>query len=101
MQLAVYRIVQESLTNALKHAGPATSLRVTLQVTPRDVRLRVRDTGPGGGFAPPAAARGGLGLIGIHERAVLSGGTSAAGPCPGGGWAVEAAFPLTPREARP
>ncbi|MFC4031652.1 sensor histidine kinase [Streptomyces polygonati] len=101
VQLAVYRIVQESLTNALKYAGPTTSLRVTLQVTPDRVHLRVQDSGPGERRAPTEPDRDGLGLIGIRERAVLSGGTATAGPRPGGGWTVAATLPLTPREERP
>ncbi|SCE21465.1 Histidine kinase-, DNA gyrase B-, and HSP90-like ATPase, partial [Streptomyces sp. DvalAA-14] len=96
VQLAVYRIVQESLTNALKYAGPATGLLVTLRVTPDTVHLEVRDTGPGDSAAPAAPDGNGLGLIGIRERAVLSGGTATAGPRPGGGWSVAATLPLDP-----
>ncbi|OIK27467.1 sensor histidine kinase [Streptomyces malaysiense] len=95
MQLTVYRIVQEALTNTLKHAGAGT--RVNLSVVAGDERLviRVRDNGPAG----PAGPRNeeGHGLVGIHERAALYGGTVSAGPAADGGWAVEAALDLTSR----
>jgi signal transduction histidine kinase len=86
MQLMAYRIVQEALTNALRHAGPAT--RVTVSLTRADERLRilVRDTG--GPVEPPAEE--GQGLAGMRERAALYAGTVVAGPAPGGGWVVEA-----------
>jgi signal transduction histidine kinase len=101
-QLAVYRIVQESLTNVLKHAGPDTSVQVSLQVSEQEVRLRVRDTGPPEDEPRAAPAdRDGQGLIGIHERAALSGGTAAAGPCPGGGWMVQAVLPVSARKEQP
>lgn len=105
LQLAVHRIVQEALTNSLKHAGPSTEVRVEVRVDPRagEVGVRVDDTGPQAG-APPAPrpeAAGhhapGQGLIGIRERAALAGGSTASGPRPGGGWSVRAVLPLDPR----
>jgi signal transduction histidine kinase len=88
--LAAYRIVQEALTNARKHAGPDAAVEVRVAVD-RDVAIDVRDDGRG------AAARGdgrGLGLVGMRERAAVHGGTLEAGPAPGGGFAVSARLPL-------
>jgi signal transduction histidine kinase len=92
VSLAAYRIVQEALTNTLRHAGPvATEVAVT--VTGDAVRVRVEDRG--GAAAPPdrRADGGGHGLAGMRERAALFGGRVAAGPRPGGGWLVEAELP--------
>lgn len=80
---AVYRIVQEALTNAVKHARGAQSVRVRLRYDAPDVLVEVRDDGQGG---PPST--GGHGLTGMRERAALFGGTVSAGPVQGGGWAV-------------
>ena len=90
VDLAAYRIIQESLTNAVRHAGPASA---TVQITyaPREICLRVTDTGRG----PPAArAGGGHGLIGMRERAAAAGGELAAGRGPDGGYEVTARLPL-------
>ena len=87
--LAVYRIVQESLTNTLKHAGPASSATVHVRYSTRSVDVEVTDKGVGG---PPAT--GGHGLVGMRERALLFGGTFDAGPLLGGGWRVSARIPL-------
>ncbi|RSM70889.1 two-component sensor histidine kinase [Actinoplanes sp. ATCC 53533] len=87
--LAVYRIVQESLTNTLKHAGPAPSATVRVVYRPGAVELDVTDTGAGG-TTPPA---GGHGLVGMRERATLYGGTFDAGPSLAG-WRVRARIPL-------
>jgi signal transduction histidine kinase len=87
---ALYRIAQESVTNAMRHARRAT--RITVAVTgDRDcVRLTVRDDGD-----PAAAARSsdGYGLVGMSERAALLGGTFEAGPRPDRGWVVDVALP--------
>lgn len=99
--MAVYRIVQESLTNVLKHAGPANSVHVSLEVSEREIRLRVQDSGPQDQAAPVPAASGGQGLIGMRERAALSGGTADAGPCSGGGWMVRVVLPMIARKERP
>ncbi|MFI5971937.1 sensor histidine kinase [Streptomyces sp. NPDC051452] len=95
VQLTVYRIVQEALTNTLKHAGAGT--RVNLSVVVEDERLviRIRDNGPAG--HPGPRNEEGHGLVGMHERAALYGGTVSAGPAADGGWAVEAALDLTPQ----
>lgn len=97
VQLAAYRIVQEALTNALKHAGPRTRVRLTLRVDGTRLRIVVRDTGPPG--TPDRRTRPsgpGHGLIGMRERAALYGGTVTVGPTAGGGWSVEADLDLTP-----
>jgi signal transduction histidine kinase len=96
MQVTVYRIVQEALTNTLKHAGAGT--RVSLSVTVEEARLvvRVRDDGPGGRPPEPGSEEG-HGLVGMRERAALYGGQVSAGPASGGGWAVEATLGLAPR----
>lgn len=96
--LAAYRIVQESLTNALKHASAGT---VRVELTRHADVLRVRVTSPYGGRDTPRAPGSGAGLVGMRERAALLHGTFAAGPVadpgPAGGetWAVRAALPLT------
>lgn len=88
---AVYRMTQESLTNARRHARGATRVVVDVRLDGTAVRLRVSDDGrPGGGGT---AAEPGFGLRGMAERARLLGGTLAAGPAPGGGWLVEAVLP--------
>ena len=98
-QLTVYRIVQEALTNTLKHAGPQTSARLQVAVEPATVRIRVQDTGrPGGGAARPLPAEG-HGLAGMRERAALYDGTVTAGPHAGDGWTVEALLNLVPLPA--
>jgi signal transduction histidine kinase len=89
VEVAVYRICQESVTNAIRHAHNAT--RVTVEVTGDAgvVRLRVHDDGD----AARPATTAGYGLLGMAERAKLLGGACQAGPDPGGGWTVEATLP--------
>jgi signal transduction histidine kinase len=91
---AAYRIIQESLTNVLRHAGPATA---TVELTIRDGRLcvNVADTGVGVGHGSGAQPTG-HGLIGMRERAASVGGTVDAGPAPGGGFVVHARLPVEP-----
>ncbi|MFF9621376.1 sensor histidine kinase [Streptomyces griseosporeus] len=91
VELAAYRIVQESLTNALKHAAPG---RVTVSLARRDHCLTVTVTSPFGDRSAPRAPGSGAGLVGMRERAALLGGTFAAGP-DGGLWTVRAELPLT------
>jgi signal transduction histidine kinase len=91
VDVSVYRIVQESLTNVLKHAGPARA-DVTIGCAGDTVTVEVTDNGaaePGSGV--PAA---GHGLAGMRERAAVFGGELAAGPRPGGGFTVRARLPL-------
>ena len=103
LQLALYRIVQESLTNALRYAGSPTRVIVDLDYTGDRVHLVVTDDGrdqsPNGvSFSQSLSSRsgdGGRGLIGIRDRAALFGGSASAGPRAGGGWRVSATIPLT------
>jgi signal transduction histidine kinase len=89
-ELTVYRIVQEALTNALRHAGARRAL-VTITYDNPDVRVRVADDGPAPGQPPHAPGQAlGHGLDGMRERVALHGGTLRAGPAADGGWLVEA-----------
>jgi signal transduction histidine kinase len=96
--LAAYRIVQESLTNTLRHAGPVVT-EVAVTVTDDMVRVRVADDGDGTGTRE--GSPGGQGLAGMRERAGLLGGTVQAGPRPGGGWLVAAELPEAPGPGAP
>ncbi|MFI5894569.1 sensor histidine kinase [Actinoplanes sp. NPDC051513] len=90
--LAVYRIVQEALTNTIKHAGPAATAHVRLGYTPGGVEVEVTDDGVRRPAAPaPADAHG---LTGMAERAASYGGRLDAGPLPGQGWRVHAHLPF-------
>jgi signal transduction histidine kinase len=91
VDLSAYRIVQEALTNALKHAGPATA-RVVVHYRENDLELEIADTGAGAGAS--ASDGEGHGLAGMRERVSLYGGKIEAGPRDGGGFAVRARLPL-------
>ncbi|AYN39375.1 two-component sensor histidine kinase [Streptomyces dangxiongensis] len=91
VELAAYRIVQESLTNALKHG---TQGRVHVALRQRDGMLDIRVTSPCRPGDPPRAPGSGSGLTGMRERAALLGGRCEAGP-ESGRWAVRATLPLT------
>ena len=108
IDLAAYRVVQEALTNVMKHAGPARTT-VRLQYRPRDLLITVSDDGPpdsapaaagpavGEGAGPGSGSvSGGRGLIGLRERIAVYGGELDAGPRPGGGWRLTARIPLEP-----
>jgi signal transduction histidine kinase len=99
--LAVYRIVQEALTNTLKHAGPQASAQVRLRYTAAGVDLEVTDDGAGRPARPATAgmAAGGHGLAGMIERAASYGGEVEAGPCPGVGWRVRTRLRFDDHEA--
>jgi signal transduction histidine kinase len=94
VDLSAYRIVQEALTNTLRHAGGA-SARVLLRYEPDALEIEVADDGPEG----PAESDGGQGLIGMRERVQLFGGTLEAGPRPDGGFLVRARLPATENAA--
>ncbi|MFC4055170.1 sensor histidine kinase [Actinomadura syzygii] len=87
----VYRLAQESVTNARRHARRATRIEVSVAADDTAVRLRVRDDGEPAGPRPADAA--GYGLAGMRERAGLLGGTCEAGPDPDRGWTVTAVLP--------
>jgi signal transduction histidine kinase len=91
-QLVIYRIVQEALTNTLKHAGPAARAWVEVTYRAGDVRLRVVDDGRGAA-APQGIA--GHGLVGMRERVAMYGGDVSAGPRSGGGFQVIARLPVS------
>ncbi|MCF6746430.1 sensor histidine kinase [Blastococcus sp. KM273128] len=92
-QLAAYRIVQESLTNVLKHAGPAGRAWVRLQWRSDALELSVLDDGRGAAATADGSDGLGQGLRGMRERALLHGGHLEAGPRAGGGFGVHAALP--------
>ena len=118
--LTVHRIVQESLTNALRYARGASRVQVRIDRTADTVRVSVSDDGAGpvlhaapdgdaaarqgdGGAAPGSRPGSGQGLHGMRERAAIYGGTVTAGPLPGGGWRTTAVLtvPGTPAHALP
>jgi signal transduction histidine kinase len=93
-QLTVYRIVQEGLTNAVKHAAP-TRCRITVAADGEAVCIDIADEGPSGGSRPSAGELpGGHGLMGMRERALMYGGSVEAGPRPEGGFAVSVCLPV-------
>ncbi|MEM8707649.1 MAG: sensor histidine kinase [Actinomycetota bacterium] len=95
LELSAYRIVQESLTNTLKHAGPARA-NVALNYRESDLQVRVEDDGHGAAASTDRSGAG-QGLVGMRERVEAFGGTLAAGPRPGGGFAVTAVLPFEDR----
>jgi signal transduction histidine kinase len=94
--VTVYRLVQEALTNVIRHAGPSARCAVTVATV--DGALRVSIVDSGGPSAPssvsPASDRVGHGLVGMRERTAVLGGTFDAGPRADGGWRVHAVLPL-------
>ena len=101
-QLAVYRIVQESLTNARRHAPGAAGATVTLQYLDHGIDVEIYNDGPVSGILAGRASRGGgagLGIAGMRERAAAYGGSVTAGPRAGGGWVVRAR--LVPQYQQP
>ena len=94
MDLSAYRIVQEALTNVVKHAGPARA-QVVVGYHDRDVTVEILDDGRG---AVTSASDGrvgsGHGLIGMRERVQVFGGDLQTGPRPGGGFRIAARLPL-------
>ncbi|WP_405439352.1 sensor histidine kinase [Streptomyces avidinii] len=95
VELTAYRIVQEALSNALRHA-PGSRVEVGIAYGPRDLHLCVANTAPTRS-APPSPGAG-HGLLGMRERAGMLGGELAAGPRPDGGYEVSAVLPLDPQE---
>jgi signal transduction histidine kinase len=87
VELAAYRIVQEALTNARRHA-PGAAVDVELRYTGEALRLRIRDNGPG-----PSRKTDGHGLAGMRERAAAAGGDLQTGAAPGGGFLIDATLP--------
>ncbi|WP_327072158.1 histidine kinase [Kitasatospora purpeofusca] len=87
-QLTVHRLVQESLTNVLRHAPQGTRAEVRVSCAPGAVTVEVTDDGRAGGTGWTGSAGSGLGLTGMRERAAAFGGVLEAGPRPGDGWRV-------------
>ncbi|SEL67310.1 sensor histidine kinase [Streptacidiphilus jiangxiensis] len=104
LQLALFRVVQESLTNVVKHAG-ADRCAVALAFTDRTVTLAITDPGPATPTAPAATTRDtgptGHGIAGMRERVTMYGGELHAGPLPTGGFRVTAGLPLAAPEVSP
>jgi signal transduction histidine kinase len=101
LDLAAYRVVQESLTNVIRHAGAARTV-VHVEYRQRELRIKVSDDGSAAGASQAPgrpsgpAGPGGRGLIGLRERIAVYRGKLDAGPRPGGGWQVSAGIPLDP-----
>ncbi|MEU4401333.1 sensor histidine kinase [Micromonospora orduensis] len=93
LELTVYRVVQEALTNALKHAGVGAHVDLSLAYTADAVVVRTADDGRGRPVVSPAPS-GGHGLLGMRERVTVYDGSLTAGPRTGGGWQLEARLPL-------
>jgi signal transduction histidine kinase len=91
---AVYRLAQEALTNALRHARNASRVEIRVVEGEGRLRLRVSDDGQ---IDPARPASHGFGLLGMTERVQLLGGTLRAGPASGGGWTVDAELPMEVR----
>jgi signal transduction histidine kinase len=100
VQLCLYRVVQEALTNVLKHA-PGSRATVELAYRAGEMTASVTDDGTGEGVIPARKQqRGGHGLIGMRERAKLYGGTIVVGPRSEGGFGVHLTLPTSARTAR-
>jgi signal transduction histidine kinase len=93
--VSLFRLVQESLTNVLKHAGPGASAAVRIHRGPQQLTVEVLDDGQG---IDPASDGQGHGLTGMHERMAVFGGTLRAGPLPSRGYRVRAVVPLAGAE---
>ncbi|CAA9349418.1 MAG: hypothetical protein AVDCRST_MAG07-2917 [uncultured Frankineae bacterium] len=93
LDVSAYRVLQEALTNVLRHAGP-TEVVVRLRSSGGALDLVVEDAGPRPGRAAASTTGSGHGLLGMRERVAVYAGVLDAGPRPGGGWAVSARLPL-------
>ncbi|MFI9018644.1 sensor histidine kinase [Streptomyces griseus] len=98
MQLTVFRVVQEALTNARRHAGSGARTHVRLTYGDHETVVDVRDDGEGMAGGPGPVPPSGYGLIGMRERVALHGGSLSAGRCEGRGYRVTARLPLPKEE---
>ncbi|MFB9234677.1 sensor histidine kinase [Plantactinospora siamensis] len=98
LELTLYRLVQEGLTNVLRHAGPGARVTLRLGYTGGGVSMELIDDG-GGRVAAAPGRSGGHGLVGMRERVAVHGGSCEAGPVLGGGWRVSAILPSPGRSA--
>lgn len=94
LELTVYRVIQEALTNTLKHGGSSATSDVLVAYEPDALAVTVTDTGRGSPAAATAPAPSGRGLAGMRERTALYRGTLEAGPRPAGGWRVRLRIPI-------
>ncbi|MBR8640466.1 two-component sensor histidine kinase [Streptomyces tuirus] len=101
LQLTVYRIIQEALTNTLKHAASDTTVHVTVTADTESVRVSIEDIGPARSPKAGLKPRSTHGLIGMRQRASLYQGEVAAGPNERGGWTVRAGLVPTTHTAHP
>ena len=90
--MSAYRVIQESLTNVVKHAGATRHVGVDVSHLPDRLDLRIEDDGSG---TIGTVGSGGNGLVGMYERVGVWGGTITANPRPEGGFVVAASFPLS------
>ncbi|MDR7190137.1 signal transduction histidine kinase [Microbacterium sp. BE35] len=95
VDIAAFRIVQEALSNAVRHA-PQAPIELAVETDAATLRLRVRNAASSGAPSPDASTSLGHGLLGMRERAALVGGTVSAGAHADGGWIVRASLPLAP-----
>ncbi len=93
VDVSLYRIVQESLTNTLRHGGPGVRADILLRFDPDGVEVHIEDNGRGAA-ASVNGDGGGHGIVGMRERVALLDGSFAAGPRPGGGFAVHVDIPV-------
>jgi signal transduction histidine kinase len=100
VELSAYRILQEALSNALRHA-PGASAAVEVRYEPERLRLQVRNDPPPVPGTPAAPGAPGHGIVGMRERVTMLGGTLSAGPTADGGYLVEATLPLTEGSGEP
>ncbi len=100
IELAAYRIVQEALTNARKHAGDSASATVRVAYLPYSITIDVTDDGAGA-MSSLAQTGAGNGLVGMRERVEIYGGELITGPRTGGGYAVRATLPVVDDTHRP
>ncbi len=98
IEMSAYRIIQEALTNVIKHAGPTTEVTVTVEHAPSALEVRIDDDGRGAAVAAAFASlpSGHHGLLGMRERVEVWGGHMSSGSRPGGGYSVRATFPFEP-----
>jgi signal transduction histidine kinase len=92
LDISAYRIVQEGLTNVLRHGGPVAQLAISR--SDAALQIEIEDDGPPRRSAPSGPPGSGHGLTGIRERAALFGGTSQAGPEPHGGFRLCVKLPI-------
>ncbi len=94
VDLNAYRIIQESLTNTLKHGGPDVRATISIAYEPHSLAIEVNDDGRGAAAWDGSEDEPGQGLVGMHERAAILDGAVHTGPRPGGGYRVSAKIPI-------